>query len=160
MVLSPTRIYVLNPSGIYWYRFKNSGHDHKIQRWISFFDGVHLPFKDISFDNIIALEVLEHVEELDDLMFEINRALKKDGLFVASIPFGWPEHEKPFDFRRFTTFGIEKLLIKNKFEIVLISKSGTLISSLLQIIIYYIDDIFFKNRQIKGIFFGRYILYL
>ena len=114
-----------------------------------FFDGVHLPFKDISFDNIIALEVLEHVEELDDLMFEINRALKKDGFFVASIPFGWPEHEKPFDFRRFTTFGIEKLLIKNKFEIVLISKSGTLISSLLQIIIYYIDDIFSKTDKLR-----------
>ena len=55
-----------------------------------------MPFKDISFDQYHPLEVLEHVEELDDLMFEINRALKKDGLFVASIPFGWPEHEKPF----------------------------------------------------------------
>ena len=42
-----------------------------------FFDGVHLPFKDISFDNIIALEVLEHVEELDDLILRLIGLLKK-----------------------------------------------------------------------------------
>ena len=51
-------------------------------------------------------------------MSEINRVIRKDGYLVVSTPFIYREVEKPYDFRRFTSYGIEKLLIANNFQII------------------------------------------
>lgn len=47
---------------------------------------IKLPFKDKSFDTIIALEVIEHIFEYKHALSEINRILRKDGLFIISVP--------------------------------------------------------------------------
>ena len=31
-------------------------------------------------------------------------------MLVATVPFAWEEHETPFDFFRYTRYGIERLL--------------------------------------------------
>ena len=36
---------------------------------------------------------------------------------IISLPFLWQEHEEPYDFVRFTSFGIIELLESNGFEI-------------------------------------------
>jgi ubiquinone/menaquinone biosynthesis C-methylase UbiE len=48
-----------------------------------------LPFEDRSIDLITCTEVLEHTfpEIFTQAFAEVNRALKKDGYFVASVPF-------------------------------------------------------------------------
>jgi len=66
-----------------------------------------LPFDDESFDQIFAFETLEHLGSLGDYRFffkefeEYWRILKKDGLFIASVPtmkspwaFGDPGHTR------------------------------------------------------------------
>lgn len=45
-----------------------------------------LPFKDNTFDKIVASEVLEHLENDSQALCEIFRVLKKDGLLVISVP--------------------------------------------------------------------------
>lgn len=45
-----------------------------------------LPFDDASFDLIVALEVLEHVEQQPALIAEIRRLLAPDGLALISVP--------------------------------------------------------------------------
>ena len=40
-----------------------------------------------------------------------------NGHLVLSVPFVYREHEQPYDFRRFTSFGIIKTLEENGFEI-------------------------------------------
>jgi|WetSurMetagenome_2_1015567.scaffolds.fasta_scaffold00068_5 2-polyprenyl-3-methyl-5-hydroxy-6-metoxy-1,4-benzoquinol methylase len=45
-----------------------------------------LPFKNKSFDVIIANELVEHIVNTDFLLFEINRVLKDNGLFMLSTP--------------------------------------------------------------------------
>ena len=42
-----------------------------------------LPFPDGTFDVITANQVLEHVWKVDDLLLEIRRVLKDDGVFVV-----------------------------------------------------------------------------
>lgn len=44
-------------------------------------DAYHLPFPDESFDAVSAMDFLEHVERPDEVIQEISRVLKKDGLF-------------------------------------------------------------------------------
>ena len=49
-------------------------------------DAARLPFRSGSFDNVVAMEVLEHVEDPAAVMTEIRRVLKDGGTFVMSVP--------------------------------------------------------------------------
>jgi len=44
------------------------------------------PFKDQFFDTIIAAETIEHLQNLDNLMNEVNRVLKPKGRLIISFP--------------------------------------------------------------------------
>ena len=45
-----------------------------------------LPFGDNEFDLVFAGETIEHVQSPDELLVEIRRVLKKDGLFILTTP--------------------------------------------------------------------------
>ena len=126
-----------------------SSHNHKNSKVDIFFDGINLPFENNCFDNAVAFEVLEHVEELDLLMAETSRILKSKGLFVATIPFIWPEHEQPYDFRRLTSYGLIKLFEKHKFKVLDVQKLGSFWSNLFQQIITYIDSFIMNKGKIR-----------
>ena len=49
-------------------------------------DAQVLPFKDMSFDSVVALEVIEHVNSGIYLLQEIHRVLKKEGTLILSTP--------------------------------------------------------------------------
>lgn len=49
-------------------------------------DVTSLPFEDKRFDNVVAMEILEHVPDSDKVLSEINRVLKDGGTFVMSVP--------------------------------------------------------------------------
>jgi SAM-dependent methyltransferase len=68
-------------------------------------DGHHLPFKDGVFDGVIIQAVLEHVLDPPQVVAEIRRVLKPDGLVYAETPFMQQVHMGAFDFTRFTASG-------------------------------------------------------
>lgn len=49
-------------------------------------DGTSLPLPDNSADIVVCLDVLEHVEHLEDVARELTRILEKDGLLIVSGP--------------------------------------------------------------------------
>lgn len=68
-----------------------------------------LPFKDESFEVILATEVLEHLKEPQKAIDEMRRVLKPGGKSVLSTRFIFPLHETPHDYYRFTKYGLEYL---------------------------------------------------
>lgn len=54
-------------------------------------DGLKLPFADDSFDAVICSEVLEHIEDYEGILAEIDRVLRPSGIFAASVPAFFPE---------------------------------------------------------------------
>jgi SAM-dependent methyltransferase len=68
-------------------------------------DGHRLPFADVSFDGVWIQAVLEHVLSPGDVVAEIHRVLKPQGLVFADTPFMQPVHEGAYDFTRFTLSG-------------------------------------------------------
>lgn len=65
--------------------------------------------KSNSIDVIYCLEVLEHVQDPKKAVSELRRVLKKEGVVIASTPFLFPIHDEPYDFYRYTKYGIEEL---------------------------------------------------
>jgi SAM-dependent methyltransferase len=130
-----------------------SGHDHRTSRIDVFYDGRTLPFRDGQFDGVVAFEVFEHVFNIDDAVTELRRVLKPGGQLLVSLPFAWDEHEVPYDFARYTSFGIRHVLERNGFEIVEMRKSNTYILALSQIFIDYLRRyVFPRNGVLRGAF--------
>ena len=72
-------------------------------------DGHSIPFEDNSFDGVVVQAVLEHVLDPHQVVREIYRVLKMDGLVFAETPFMQQVHMAPFDFTRFTFLGHRRL---------------------------------------------------
>ena len=71
--------------------------------------GQHLPFADASFDAVLSIAVLEHVDDPMTCAAEILRVLKPGGLVFASVPFLQPEHGYPSHYFNATRFGLRRL---------------------------------------------------
>jgi len=63
---------------------KNEQINHKVN--IMNGDACKLPFKDESFDAVIAADVLEHIEEIMEALREIRRVLKNGGHLLTCVP--------------------------------------------------------------------------
>lgn len=83
-----------------------------------FYLGDVFPIPDRSFNSVLATQVLEHVFNPEQFLREINRVLVSGGTLLITVPFIWQEHEKPNDFARYTSFGLEHLLTTNGFKII------------------------------------------
>ena len=98
-----------------------SGAEEEMKNADLYYDGTNIPFQDNYFDGILCTQVLEHAIDSDVLVRECYRVLKANGTIVVSVPFIYREHEQPYDFRRFTSFGLRLLLEQKGFkEVVLI----------------------------------------
>lgn len=78
---------------------------HYIKGNVFFYDGRKLPFPDNHFDAIVSFQVIEHVENLQDVLSELRRVSRPGAKLLFTGPLLWPEHETPYDFRRFTRWG-------------------------------------------------------
>jgi SAM-dependent methyltransferase len=87
-----------------------------------------LAFKESSFDSIICTELLEHVPEPAFCLSEIKRVLKSGGNLYLSAPQSWGLHYEPYDYWRFTRYGLEYLLGKEGFEVISIERIGGVFS--------------------------------
>ncbi len=87
-------------------------------------DGITMPFDSEQFDCAIATEVLEHCPNPEVTLLEIQRILKKNGLFFFTVPFLWNLHEVPHDEYRYTPFSLERHLKNAGFHDIVIQATG------------------------------------
>lgn len=74
-----------------------------------------LPIADEAADTVVSFQVLEHLSEPHVMLEEAFRILKPGGKVFLSVPFQWHVHEAPYDFFRFTRYGLEHLFTKAGF---------------------------------------------
>jgi SAM-dependent methyltransferase len=75
-------------------------------------------------DAIICISVLEHLHRPATMLAESWRILKPGAALYIEVPFQWHVHEAPFDYCRYTRYGLERLLKDAGFEDVEISPNG------------------------------------
>jgi SAM-dependent methyltransferase len=69
-----------------------------------------LPLKSGSFDAVHLSNVLEHVQRPMEFMKTVADKLKRGGRLIAMVPFLTGEHQIPYDFHRYTRYGIKSLV--------------------------------------------------
>jgi SAM-dependent methyltransferase len=82
-----------------------------------FGDAQQLPVRDRSVDTVLLLDVLEHLPEPEACLREIHRALAPDGQLIVQVPFMYPIHDAPLDFRRWTVHGLRHLAERHGFKL-------------------------------------------
>ena len=75
-----------------------------------------LPLADASFDGVVCTQVLEHVANPAAALGELHRVLRPGGRIWLTVPLTWPLHEEPFDFYRYTPYGLTSLLERAGFD--------------------------------------------
>ena len=121
-----------------------------------FYDGKTIPFEDKSFDSILSNQVFEHVFNPNQFLKEINRVTKVGGRFLITVPFVWDEHEQPYDYARYSSFGLKHILAENGFEIIEHRKSNNGIEVIFQLI----NDYLYKVIMTENVYFNLLIIIL
>ncbi len=76
-----------------------------------------IPVEDCRFDFIIFTQVMEHLSEPQLVLAELYRVLKVGGKMIYTGPLFYEEHEQPYDFYRYTQFGLRHLFNSTGFVI-------------------------------------------
>jgi len=119
------------------------------------YDGTQFPYKNDTFDSALCNQVLEHVFNPDQFLAEINRVLKPGGKLLLTVPFVWDEHEQPYDYARYTSFGLNSLLKKNGFKIISHKKLASDATILFQLTNAYLFKLSQRwPRSVKLLFTG------
>lgn len=90
-------------------------------------DACHLPLTSSCADGVICLEVIEHVPDPAQAALEIARILKPGGQAWISMPFLYPLHNEPFDFQRYTEYGLQRDVARAGLDLIELRRSKSAI---------------------------------
>lgn len=127
-----------------------SGHDHTNEHIDVYYDGRTLPFADASFDSIFSSEVFEHIFNLPEILDELCRVLKPGGHMLVTVPFVWDEHEIPYDFARYTSFGLRHIFREKGLELVAERKTTDYVATIFQMWgAYLYQHLFPRSKMVR-----------
>ena len=104
----------------------------------AFYDGHRFPFEDARFDAVLCNQVLEHVFNPTEFLSEVRRVMTPGARLLLTVPFVWDEHEQPWDYARYSSFGLRSLLEQNGFRVLRQRKLMADFSLLFQLAIAYL----------------------
>lgn len=83
-----------------------------------------LPIKDLSFDAVLAVNVLEHIYQYQNLIRESHRVLKPGGVFIGVVPFLFNIHPSPHDYFRYTADALKNIFKNSGFTDIRVETLG------------------------------------
>ena len=107
-----------------------------------------------SIDVINAIELFEHVADIEKGLSECYRVLKPSGIIVISVPFLYPIHADPYDFQRWTDYKWRTELRELAFSIQNFLIMGRFYTSLAEMLLVKLKDF-----RTKG-FIGKVLFYV
>jgi SAM-dependent methyltransferase len=75
-----------------------------------------IPVEDDRYDLVLLNQVLEHLPEPKRVLVELRRVLRPGGTIWASMPLFYEEHDVPYDFYRYTQYGLRYLFGEAGFQ--------------------------------------------
>jgi len=108
------------------------------------------PFYDDYFDVVLLTQVLEHAENLSQLLVETKRAVKP-GVIVASFPFIYNEHGIPDDYWRISAYGGQRLF--PDVTLLKIERQGGIGSTIALLLLNWWEDTLNLNNEPLRIYY-------
>lgn len=102
-----------------------------------------------SIDTILSTQTLEHVYHFQVYLAECRRLLRTGGHLILTVPMQWRMHEVPFDFWRFTKYGVLSALEEQGLKVVHLSPCGGAWALLGQLLNNYLCE---SRRGSKALF--------
>ena len=78
-----------------------------------------------SFEAVLAINLLEHVYNYQNVLWESYRILKNNGLLIVVVPYLLNIHNCPSDYFRYTRAGLQNILREAGFKNIEIKELGT-----------------------------------
>lgn len=103
------------------------------------------------FDTVFCNQVLEHVPSPQKALDEIFRVLKPGGNLIVSVPHLSRLHEEPFDFFRYTQYGLTHLLQKSGYSVIRLLPVGGLLCFLFNQVSTAFLALFWFPRLLRSI---------
>lgn len=91
---------------------------------ITYYDGKKLPYDDNSFEHVLCTEVLEHIPDPATFLLDLKRVLRQGGTLILTVPWSARLHHLPYDYSRFTRFGLTALMESSGFSNITIEERG------------------------------------
>lgn len=113
--------------------------------------GEELPYPDNSFDTVLSIQVLEHVEDPYAVLSEMLRVLRPGGFLVVMVPQTSCLHLAPQHYYNFTKYWLLKLSSRypSLQKITLVSIGGLWLSTASRMF-YFFHHTFVRNPRIRG----------
>jgi SAM-dependent methyltransferase len=115
-----------------------------------------LPIKDQVYDHALLINVLEHIFAYKELLRESVRILKQGGTLVIVVPFLFPVHPSPLDFRRFTSMALKAELELLSLRNIQVTPLG---SGVFKVMYLLIDRLMPWPLRFLSFYTCRYIVY-
>ncbi len=103
-----------------------------------------LPIDSEVAETVTSFQVMEHLCEPQIMLNEAFRILKKEGNIILTVPFQWWVHEAPYDYFRYTLYGLRYMFEKAGFKDIEIAPSTGFFS------MWILKMNYFSARLIKG----------
>jgi SAM-dependent methyltransferase len=113
-----------------------------------------LPINSDVADTVISISVLEHLAEPQCLLNEAYRILKPGGHLILQVPWQWWIHEAPYDYFRYTPYGLEYMLKKAGFKNINVEPQSGFFS------MWILKFNYFSRKSIRGPKWFRPMLHL
>ena len=88
------------------------------------FETAPFPLVNNKYDNVLLINVLEHIYNFKELFQESFRILKLNGNIIIVVPFLHQIHPSPKDYFRYTKECLERILLESGFSEIEISEIG------------------------------------
>jgi SAM-dependent methyltransferase len=120
-------------------------------------DAHHLPFRDGTFDSVIASQVFEHLHSPWVAAAELDRVVNGSGTVIVTVPFLYGLHEEPHDYFRFTEWGLKRILGEHFSDVTIIAYGGRLASAADQLLRATPSSSFVRRsaRRLRKAVFGE-----
>jgi len=99
-----------------------------------------VPLENASVDTVLSTQTLEHVPDPLLYLQECHRLLRSGGGLILTAPMQWRHHEVPYDYYRFTRFGLESLLTRADFRVEDLRPTGGVFALIGQILLNTISE--------------------
>lgn len=111
-----------------------------------------LPIDSEVADTVLTFSVMEHLRKPQHFLDESYRILKRKGAIILQVPFMWWIHEAPYDYFRYTPYGLTYLLEESGYTDIQILPQGGFFTMMV------LKTNYFSLRLLRGPRFLRWLL--